>query len=68
MQHIHRYLKKDPSYNDIRSVFAGLRPLVKSNSKITSAISRDHHISVSDSELSVLPVANGPLIAKWRKM
>ena len=51
MQHIHRYLKKDPSYSDIRSVFAGLRPLVKSNSKITSAISRDHHISVSDSEL-----------------
>jgi glycerol-3-phosphate dehydrogenase len=51
MQHIHRYLKKDPSYDDVRSVFAGLRPLVKSNSKITSAISRDHHISVSDSEL-----------------
>ena len=51
MQHIHRYLKKDPSYNDIRSVFAGLRPLVKNNSKITSAISRDHHIAVSDSEL-----------------
>jgi glycerol-3-phosphate dehydrogenase len=51
MQHIHRYLKKDPSYHDIRSVFAGLRPLVKSNSKITSAISRDHHIAVSDSEL-----------------
>ena len=51
MQHIHRYLKKDPSYNDIRSVFAGLRPLVKSNSKITAVISRDHHISVSDSEL-----------------
>jgi len=51
MQHIHRYLKKDPLYSDIRSVFAGLRPLVKSNSKITSAISRDHHIAVSDSEL-----------------
>ena len=51
MQHIHRYLKKDPSYDDIRSVFAGLRPLVKSNSKITSAISRDHYIAVSDSEL-----------------
>jgi len=51
MQHIHHYLKKDPSYNDVRSVFAGLRPLVKSNSKITSAISRDHHIAVSDSEL-----------------
>jgi glycerol-3-phosphate dehydrogenase len=51
MQHIHRYLKKDPLYSDVRSVFAGLRPLVKSNSKITSAISRDHHIAVSDSEL-----------------
>ena len=51
MHHIHRYLKKDPSYDDIRSVFAGLRPLVKNNSKITSAISRDHHISVSESEL-----------------
>ncbi|HEX6849644.1 MAG TPA: glycerol-3-phosphate dehydrogenase/oxidase, partial [Chitinophagaceae bacterium] len=51
MEHIHRYLKKDPSYKDIRSVFAGLRPLVKSSSKITSAISRDHHIAVSDSEL-----------------
>ena len=51
MQHISRYLGKDPSYADIRSVFAGLRPLVKSNSKITSAISRDHHISISDSEL-----------------
>jgi glycerol-3-phosphate dehydrogenase len=51
MQHIDRYLKKDPSYDDVRSVFAGLRPLVKSSSKITSAISRDHHIAVSDSEL-----------------
>jgi glycerol-3-phosphate dehydrogenase len=51
MNHIHRYLKKDPSIKDVRSVFAGLRPLVKSNSKITSAISRDHHISISDSEL-----------------
>jgi glycerol-3-phosphate dehydrogenase len=51
MQHIHRYLKKDPSLKDVRSVFAGLRPLVKSNSKLTSAISRDHNISISNSEL-----------------
>lgn len=51
MHHIHRYLKKDPLMSDVRSVFTGLRPLVKSSSKITSAISRDHHISVSDSEL-----------------
>lgn len=51
LQHIRRYLTKDPTYQDIRSVFAGLRPLVKGNSKITSALSRDHHISISDSEL-----------------
>jgi glycerol-3-phosphate dehydrogenase len=51
MKHIARYLSKDPGYADVRSVFAGLRPLVKSNSKLTSAISRDHHISISDSEL-----------------
>ena len=51
MHHISRYLTKDPVYADIKSVFAGLRPLVKSNSKITSAISREHHINISDSEL-----------------
>lgn len=51
MKHIARYLHKDPALNDVRSVFAGLRPLVKSNSKITSAISRDHHITISASEL-----------------
>jgi glycerol-3-phosphate dehydrogenase len=65
MQHIHRYLKKDPSYKDIRSVFAGLRPLVKSNSKITSAISRDHHIAVSDSELITI---TGGKWTTYRKM
>ena len=65
MQHIHRYLKKDPSYNDIRSIFAGLRPLVKSSSKITSAISRDHHIAVSDSELITI---TGGKWTTYRKM
>jgi len=51
MQHISRYLRKDPLYSEIKSVFAGLRPLAKNNSTITSAISRDHLIAVSDSEL-----------------
>ena len=51
MKHIARYLMKDPSYADIRSIFAGLRPLVKGNTKVTAALSREHHISVSDSEL-----------------
>src|SRR5688572_14976015 len=51
LQHISRYLTKDPGYDDIRSVFAGLRPLVKGAGKLTSVLSRDHHISISDSEL-----------------
>lgn len=51
MQHITRYLTKEPAYKDIRSIFAGLRPLVKGNTKNTAALSRDHHISISNSEL-----------------
>ena len=51
LTHVSRYLSKDPTPNDIRSVFAGLRPLVKSNVKKTAAISRDHSIIVSASGL-----------------
>jgi glycerol-3-phosphate dehydrogenase len=51
LHHITRYLTKDPGYEDIRSIFAGLRPLVKGSSRNTAALSRDHHIAVSDSEL-----------------
>lgn len=51
MHHMSRYLRKAPFMSDIRSMFAGLRPLVKGSTKITAALSRDHHISVSDSEL-----------------
>jgi glycerol-3-phosphate dehydrogenase len=51
LHHIQKYLTRDPARSDIRSVFAGLRPLVKANSKTTAALSRDHHITVSDSEL-----------------
>jgi glycerol-3-phosphate dehydrogenase len=51
MHHITRYLTKDPVRKDILSQFAGLRPLVKGNAKSTAALSRDHHISISDSEL-----------------
>jgi len=51
LHHIQKYLTKDPDRSDIRSVFAGLRPLVKGNSKTTATLSRDHHITISDSEL-----------------
>lgn len=51
LQQISRYLTKPPSRKDIRSVFAGLRPLVKGNSKKTAELSRDHLITVSASGL-----------------
>jgi len=51
LHHISKYLTKDPGLADIRSVFAGLRPLVKGNTKYTAALSREHHIAISDSEL-----------------
>ena len=55
-----RYLARTPTRDDILSVFAGLRPLVKSgDSENTAAISRDHTILISDSGL--ITIAGG----KW---
>lgn len=51
IHHIGRYLTKDPTINDVRSIFAGLRPLVKSSSKKTAELSRDHTITISGSGL-----------------
>jgi len=66
MTHAARYLTKKPTPTDVRSVFAGLRPLVKQgDATSTAALSRDHTIVVSESGL--LTVTGG----KWttyRKM
>ncbi|MBC7851358.1 MAG: glycerol-3-phosphate dehydrogenase/oxidase, partial [Chitinophagaceae bacterium] len=51
LQHAARYLTKDPTRKDIRSIFAGLRPLVKSSAKKTAEISRDHSIIIAESGL-----------------
>ena len=51
LQQIGRYLQKVPGRADILSVFAGLRPLVKSSSKKTAELARDHLILVADSGL-----------------
>jgi glycerol-3-phosphate dehydrogenase len=61
------YLRSDPTRADIRSVFAGIRPLVKAGAEAgsTAALSRDHTIHVARSGL--LTIAGG----KWttyRKM
>ena len=55
-----RYLERPPKRSDILSVFAGIRPLVKSgNGKNTAALSRDHTIHIDRSGL--LTIAGG----KW---
>jgi glycerol-3-phosphate dehydrogenase len=66
MEHARLYLTKDPTDRDVLSVFAGLRPLVKSGDAAnTAALSRDHTILVS--ETGLLTITGG----KWttyRKM
>lgn len=66
MAHAAKYLSKAPAPSDVRSVFVGLRPLVKQGEGTnTAALSRDHTIVVSESGL--LTVTGG----KWttyRKM
>ena len=47
-----QYLRKAPTRDDVLSVFAGIRPLVKSgDSKLTAALSRDHTIHIDASGL-----------------
>ncbi|MDO3695465.1 glycerol-3-phosphate dehydrogenase/oxidase [Wenyingzhuangia sp. chi5] len=66
LTHTAKYLTKNPSKKDVKSVFVGLRPLVKSgNAEDTAEISREHVIEVSKSGL--VSIAGG----KWttyRKM
>ncbi len=66
LTHAKRYLTKHPEPKDVLSVFAGLRPLVRSSHESdTAAISRDHMIFTSKSGL--ITIAGG----KWttyRKM
>lgn len=66
MEHAAKYLIKDPGPEDVLSIFAGLRPLVKSgDASNTAALSRDHTLLVSHSGL--ITVTGG----KWttyRKM
>lgn len=54
LHHAARYLREDPSREDIRSQFAGIRPLVKSDpqdTRSTASISREHTLLVSASGL-----------------
>ncbi|QQL45882.1 glycerol-3-phosphate dehydrogenase/oxidase [Sulfuriroseicoccus oceanibius] len=53
MTHAAKYLTKDPQPEDVLSVFAGLRPLVRpsGDASNTAEISRDHTIVVSEGGL-----------------
>lgn len=66
LKHAAQYLSHPPKQSDIRSVFAGLRPLVTNgHPEDTADISRDHSLMVSSSGL--ITIAGG----KWttyRKM
>ncbi len=42
-----RYLARDPEREDVLSVFAGLRPLVKHEGQATKKISREHEVLIS---------------------
>ena len=47
-----RYLRRAPTRADVRSQWAGLRPLVKPQGEgATKTISREHTIEISDSRL-----------------
>jgi len=67
LEHAARYMAEAPARSDVRSVFAGIRPLVAPPDapSDTAEISREHTVHVSDSEL--VTIAGG----KWttyRKM
>jgi glycerol-3-phosphate dehydrogenase len=58
--HAARYLAEDPTPDDVLSAFVGIRPLVSSHDKgSTAALSRDHTIHISKAGL--LTIAGG----KW---
>jgi glycerol-3-phosphate dehydrogenase len=66
LEHAALYLSKDPTPRDIKSVFAGLRPLVKTGKEHnTAAISRDHYLVVSESGLVTI---TGGKWTTYRKM
>jgi len=66
LAHTARYLTKNPTREDVLSIFAGIRPLVASDGEAeTAALSRDHTLHIARSGL--VTIAGG----KWttyRKM
>lgn len=51
LRNANRYLTRDPRREDVLSVFAGLRPLVRDDDAASKRISREHLVDVSASGL-----------------
>lgn len=52
LAHAQKYLTSQPTEDDVLSIFAGLRPLVRNkNASSTAALSRDHTILIGNSGL-----------------
>jgi glycerol-3-phosphate dehydrogenase len=66
LQNLNQYLSADIKSTDVKSVFVGLRPLVKrKGAKNTSLLARDHTIIISDSRLITI---TGGKWTTYRKM
>lgn len=66
LEHANLYLENNINRSDVKSVFVGLRPLVKKQgSKSTALLSRDHTIIVSKSNLVTI---TGGKWTTYRKM
>ena len=66
LDHAAIYMSKDPTREDVKSVFAGLRPLVKAGEgDSTASISRDHYLVISESGLVTI---TGGKWTTYRKM
>lgn len=66
IKNLNQYLLADIKSSDVKSVFVGLRPLVKrKGAKNTSLLARDHTIIISDSKLITI---TGGKWTTYRKM
>jgi glycerol-3-phosphate dehydrogenase len=51
LAHANRYLRREAAADDVRSAFAGLRPLVDTRGVATGSLSRDHSVHIARSGL-----------------
>jgi glycerol-3-phosphate dehydrogenase len=66
LQNLNQYLSADIKSSDVKSVFVGLRPLVKrKGAKNTSLLARDHTIIISESKMITI---TGGKWTTYRKM